>query len=359
MKKIIFTGGGSAGHVTVNLALIPRFQQEGWEVEYIGSHNGIEKQLIHSQTDVAYFGISTGKLRRYIDLKNIKDPFKVIGGIWQAYRLIRKQKPDVIFSKGGFVSVPVVLGAWMNKVPVLIHESDLTPGLANRLAIPFSTIVCTTFPETERHLRSAKTRYIGAVVREELAQGQAARGKAFCKFPETSKKPVLLIMGGSLGAKKINETVRAALKELTSSFHVVHLCGKGQLDPSLENPYYRQYEYVNDELPDILAMTDIVISRAGSNSIFEFLSLRKPMLLIPLTKAQSRGDQILNARSFAAAGYGEVLEEEALTPAALSGSVARLYTERGKYIANMEKKRTANTLSVLFELIKKTAKSKR
>lgn len=352
----MFTGGGSAGHVTVNLALIPHFLQEGWSVDYIGSEAGIERQLIAPLPEVKYFGIATGKLRRYLDWQNVKDPFKVVKGAFQAYRLIKKEKPDVLFSKGGFVSVPVVLGAWLNKVPVLIHESDLTPGLANKISIPFSTGVCTTFPETEQHLPAGKARYVGAVIREQLKQGSAQRGRSFSGL--TAGKPVLLIMGGSLGARKINQAVRAALPKLTERFQVIHLCGKGQVDPMLESSQYRQYEYVNEELPDLLAMADMVISRAGSNSIFEFLYLHKPMLLIPLTKEQSRGDQLLNARSFETAGYCEVLYEEQMTPETLATGVASMFDNKEKYIGNMKKNKEKDTLDLLFKLIKETAKKK-
>ncbi|MBB3112215.1 UDP-N-acetylglucosamine--N-acetylmuramyl-(pentapeptide) pyrophosphoryl-undecaprenol N-acetylglucosamine transferase [Paenibacillus phyllosphaerae] len=353
MKKIMFTGGGSAGHVTVNLALIPRFQEEGWSVDYVGSEAGIERQLAGSLPEVRYHGIATGKLRRYFSWQNVKDPFKVVKGAFQAYNLIRKEKPDVLFSKGGFVSVPVVLGAWLNRVPVLLHESDLTPGLANKIAIRFATGVCTTFPETEAHMRGGKAHHVGAVIREELLQGDAARGRAFCGF--TAVRPVLLIMGGSLGARRINQTVRSLLDELTKTFQIVHLCGKGNVDPSLERPGYMQFEYVQQELPDLVASADIVLSRAGSNSIFEFLALRKPMLLIPLSRQQSRGDQILNAKSFQAAGFCEVLEEEELTEQALLQKLSLLYENREQYKANMRKSEMNDALTAVFELIKKTA----
>ncbi|MUT65272.1 undecaprenyldiphospho-muramoylpentapeptide beta-N-acetylglucosaminyltransferase [Paenibacillus sp. NEAU-GSW1] len=356
-KKIMFTGGGSAGHVTVNLALIPRFQEEGWSVDYIGSEAGIERQLIAPLRNVKYYGIATGKLRRYLDWQNVKDPFKVIKGAFQAYRIIKKEKPDVLFSKGGFVSVPVVLGAKLNRVPVLIHESDLTPGLANRIAIPMATGVCTTFAETEQHLPSGKARYVGAVIREQLKRGDAAKGRAYCGF--NAMKPVLLIMGGSLGARKINQAVRASLSRLTERFQIVHLCGKGQVEPGLDSPNYKQYEYINEELPDVLAMADVVISRAGSNSIFEFLYLRKPMLLIPLTKEQSRGDQILNARSFQNSGYSDVLYEEQMTPETLASSVEALYASRGIYIDRMQLDERKDTLEILFKLIKDTAKTRK
>lgn len=354
MRKIMFTGGGSAGHVTVNLALIPHFIQEGWSVDYIGSEAGIEKQLIEPLQHVRYHGIATGKLRRYLDWQNVKDPFKVIKGAFQAYRIIKKQKPDVLFSKGGFVSVPVVIGARLNKVPVLIHESDLTPGLANKIAIPFAAGVCTTFPETQQHLPAGKSHYVGAVIRDQLKAGDAARGRKFADF--ISSKPVLLIMGGSLGARKINQAVRASLSKLTEKFQIIHLCGKGQVEASLQSPQYKQFEYVNEELPDLLAMSDVIISRAGSNSIFEFLYLRKPMLLIPLTKEASRGDQILNARSFQSAGFCEVLYEEDMTPETLVSHITDLYANRDKYVDNMQKNDRRDALSELIDLIKKTAK---
>jgi len=356
MRKIMFTGGGSAGHVTVNLALIPHFLEEGWSVDYIGSENGIERQLIAPLANVKYHSIATGKLRRYLDWQNVKDPFKVVKGAFQAYRLIKKQKPDVLFSKGGFVSVPVVIGAWLNKVPVLIHESDLTPGLANRIAIPFVSGVCTTFPETEKHLPAGKAHYVGAVIRDQLKQGDAARGRALCAYSST--KPILLIMGGSLGARKINQTIREALHKLTEQFQIVHLCGKGQVEPILESQRYKQFEYVNEELPDLLAMADVIVSRAGSNSIFEFLYLRKPMLLIPLTKEQSRGDQLLNARSFEEAGYCEVLYEEQMTADTLQNRVSELYQHREQYIRNMSQEKGTDTLNQLIELIKGTAQKK-
>jgi len=355
--NILFTGGGSAGHVTVNLALIPRFLEEGWQIDYIGSENGIERQLLAKVPEVRYHPIATGKLRRYLDWQNVKDPFRVVKGVCQAYRIIRRRKPDVVFSKGGFVSVPVVLGAWLNRVPVLIHESDLTPGLANRIAIPFASAVCTTFPETAGHLRKDKCHYVGAVIREEVRRGRAERGRALCGF--TAGKPVLLVMGGSLGARAINSAVRQSLSGLTERFQIVHLCGKGNVDPSLsDRAGYKQFEYVNEELPDVLAMADVVVSRAGSNSIFEFLSLRKPMLLIPLTLAQSRGDQILNARSFEKAGFADVLEEERLTASSLPDRVSKLYDNRRRYVEAMDREERKDALESVMALIKRFAKRK-
>ncbi|CAM3525032.1 undecaprenyldiphospho-muramoylpentapeptide beta-N-acetylglucosaminyltransferase [Marinicrinis lubricantis] len=351
--KIMFTGGGTAGHVTVNLALIPRLQQEGWTCEYIGSYEGIEKQLVSQLKDVTYYGISTGKLRRYLDIKNMKDPFRVMKGVMQAYRMIRKSKPDVVFSKGGFVSVPVVLGAWLNRVPAVIHESDLTPGLANKIAMPFAKKICVTFPETMNHVSKDKAVLVGGVIRDELRSGSKTRGYGLCGF--TSEKPVILIMGGSQGSKVINEKIRSLLGRLTDRFQIVHICGKNQVDASINNRYYKQFEYVHEELADLLAMTDLVVSRAGSNSIFEFLALRKPMLLIPLSRIASRGDQILNAASFVKSGYAESIQEEELTDERFMAAIDRLYDQRMQYVQQMNKAQDSS-VDDLVEMIKQAMK---
>ncbi|MDH6349057.1 undecaprenyldiphospho-muramoylpentapeptide beta-N-acetylglucosaminyltransferase [Brevibacillus sp. 1238] len=335
-KRIVFTGGGSAGHVTLNLALIPHFLQRGWEVAYIGSTEGIERELVEKLDGVRYIGIATGKLRRYFAWKNFTDPLRVSKGAWQAYRFLADWKPNVIFSKGGFVSVPVVFGAWLNRLPVVLHESDLTPGLANRLSLPFADKVCVTFPDTLKHLPAGKGTHVGAIVREELKKGRKEQGLALCDF--SPGKPVLLVMGGSLGAKRLNEVIRGTLDELLKQYSIVHICGKNQRDESLQRKGYKQFEYVQEELPDLLAMTDLVVSRAGSNAIYEFLELQKPMLLVPLSLAASRGDQLLNARSFEQQGFCAVLQEEALNEASFLQALKSLAEKRS---AIAEKQRVA------------------
>jgi len=310
-KRILFTGGGTAGHVIVNLALIPIFQEEGWEVDYIGSHNGIEKDLIGRLEGVTYYPISTGKLRRYMSKENLKDPFKVLKGTLQAWRIMGKRKPAVIFSKGGFVSVPVMIASKLRRVPAVIHESDFTPGLANKIAIPFAQKVLATFEETVQYLPAKKAAYVGAIIREELFTGKRETGLAIADLP--GEKPVLLVMGGSAGSEKVNTAIRTGLDRLLQSFEIIHICGKGKVDVQYEQKGYAQFEYIQDELKDIFAATDYVLSRAGSNAIFEFLSLRIPMLLVPLGLDASRGDQIVNAKSFAKKRYARVLEESGLT----------------------------------------------
>ena len=354
MKKIILTGGGTAGHVTPNIALIPRLRELGFEVAYIGSYNGIEKQLIEAE-QVPYYGISSGKLRRYLDLKNLSDPFRVLKGYVQARHLVRTLKPDVVFSKGGFVSVPVVIAAARAHVPVLIHESDMTPGLANRLCIPSAKVVCANFPETVEQMPKDKAVLTGTPIRPALLRGDTARGLAFSGLP--GKKPVLLVMGGSLGAVAVNEHIRRILPRLLERFEVIHLCGKGKLDPSLEGTKgYVQFEYVSEELPDLFALTSLVVSRAGANAICELCALAKPSLLIPLSAAASRGDQILNARSFEKQGFSMVLEEEEITDDLLFDTICQLYEKRDTFIRNMKASSHLDSIEKICQLIREAAR---
>ena len=319
MKKIILTGGGTAGHVTPNLALLPALKEAGYEIRYIGSYQGIERKLIEN-AGVPYDGISSGKLRRYFDLKNFSDPFRVLKGYGEALRLMKRYRPDVVFSKGGFVAVPVVLAAKHYKIPVIIHESDMTPGLANKICIPSAAKVCCNFPETLKYLPEDKAVLTGSPIREELLKGDRLAGLSYAHL--SADKPVLLVIGGSLGSVAVNTAVRNILPRLLDSFQIIHICGKGNLDESLIGIHgYVQYEYVDAPLKHLFAAADIVISRAGANSICELLALRKPNLLIPLSAAASRGDQILNANSFSKQGFSMVLEEEAITDDALCDAV--------------------------------------
>ncbi len=353
-KTIILTGGGTAGHVTPNLALLPKLEELGYEVHYIGSYEGIEKTLL-ANFDVPYYGISSGKLRRYFDVKNFSDPFKVLKGYGQARRLIRKIKPDIVFSKGGFVSVPVIFAAKHLHVPSIIHESDLTPGLANRLAIPSATKVCCNFPETLGHLPSDKAVLTGSPIRQELLQGDPQAAKKLCGF--SADLPTILVIGGSLGSVKINEALREALPDLLKDFQIIHLCGKGNVDLAYENtPGYFQLEYANEELRDLFALADLVISRAGANAICELLALHKPNLLIPLSAAASRGDQILNAASFEKQGFSLVLKEEDLSPTSLVTKVKELYDNRDAYLGAMESSKQLSSIDTIVSMIEDLTK---
>lgn len=352
MKKIILTGGGTAGHVTPNLALCPELEKNGFEISYIGSYNGMEKGLVE-KAGIPYYGISSGKLRRYFDLKNFTDPFRVIKGYFEARRLMKTLKPDVVFSKGGFVAVPVVIAASRAGVPVISHESDMTPGLANKLSLAFCTRICCNFPETIQYLPEDKAVLTGCPIREELLTGNKESGLKLTGFNDS--KPVLLIMGGSLGSVKVNQAVRSILPDLLKDYQVVHLCGKGNLDETLTSmPGYVQYEYMSDPLKHLFAMADIIISRAGANAICELLALQKPALLIPLSAAASRGDQILNARSFKKQGFCDVLEEEDITNESLYTAVTSLYQNRESYIQAMKNSNQSNAVHRIVSLIKES-----
>ena len=348
--KIIMTGGGTAGHVTPNLALAPKLKEKGFNIKYIGSYDGIEKEII-TDAGIEYFAISSGKLRRYFDMKNFTDPFKVMKGVGQALRILSKEKPNVVFSKGGFVAVPVVIAASIKGIPVIAHESDLTPGLANKLAAPFCNKLCVTFRESLSYVKGNKGALTGTPIREEILNGSRLEGKKICGFK--NDKEILLIIGGSLGAKSINDEVRKHLDEILKEFNVIHICGKGNLDSSLENiEGYNQYEYVKEQLPHMLKVADYVISRAGANGIFELLALKKPTLLIPLSKKVSRGDQILNAKSFEKEGYSIVLDEDEMVDKnLLMEKINELKSKKVELIKNMENSEMKNGVDAIIDII--------
>ncbi len=349
MKRIILTGGGTAGHVTPNIALIPTLKESGYDIQYIGSYEGIEKSLMED-IGIPYHGIASGKLRRYFSLQNFTDPFRVLKGFSQANRLIRELKPDVIFSKGGFVSVPVVIAAGRNHVPAIIHESDMTPGLANKLCFRSANKICCNFPETLNLLPKDKAVLSGSPIRKELLEGDPLAGKQFTGL--TEDKPVIMVIGGSLGAANVNRAIRNILPTLLKKYNVIHLTGKGKGDSSLNNtPGYCQYEYIKDELKDLFALADVVISRAGANAICELLALKKPNLLIPLPSGSSRGDQLLNAESFKKQGYSMVLTEDVLTDELLLKMIDELYENRNMYIKSMTESSQNDAINTIISLI--------
>ncbi|GKU23535.1 undecaprenyldiphospho-muramoylpentapeptide beta-N-acetylglucosaminyltransferase [Clostridium folliculivorans] len=356
--KIIMTGGGTAGHVTPNLALVPELMKQNFDIKYIGSKDGIEKDIIKNSSNMEYFGISSGKLRRYFDVKNFSDPFKVVKGMVEAYKIITKEKPDIVFSKGGFVTVPVVIAASIKKIPVVSHESDITPGLANKLVAPFCNKLCVTFPESLKYIKDSKGVYTGTPIRKELFEGSAVKGKKLCGFNDN--KPVLFVIGGSLGSKVINETIRNSLKELVGKYNIIHICGKGNFDSSCKDiKGYVQFEYVSEELPHLMNAADYIISRAGANVIFEILALRKPNILIPLSAKVSRGDQVLNAKSFKENGYSLVIEDEELTREKLLEQLEILKNDRNKYISNMRNSKGKDGISNIVSVIMNSVKVKK
>ena len=354
MKKIVMTGGGTAGHVTPNIALFDSLQKDGYEIHYIGSYEGIEKGLIEDKK-IPYYGISSGKFRRYRSWKNLTDPFRVLHGFFQARRLLGRIRPNVVFSKGGFVSVPVVMAAKTRHIPVIIHESDLTPGLANKLAMPSATKVCCNFPETLPYLPKEKAVLTGSPIRQELLHGNKQATKDFCGF--TGDLPILMVMGGSIGSVYINNAIRGCIDTLLTKYQIIHLCGKGNIDESLKDKKgYAQFEYISENLPDLFAAADLVVARAGANSICELLALHKPNILIPLSRNASRGDQILNANSFAKQGFSVVLEEEEVTSESLMATIDDVMAHRSKYIDAMKNSGQMNAIETIMGLIEEVSR---
>lgn len=352
--KVLLTGGGTAGHVTPNMALIERLREENCEITYIGSLNGIEKGLIEGMK-IPYYGIATGKLRRYFSLKNFTDPFRVIKGYFQAKKYIKEINPDVVFSKGGFVAVPVVFAAKKRKRPIIIHECDMTPGLANKLCIKKATTVCCNFEETLEYLPKDKAVHTGTPLRKELFTGTRERGLELNGFDKDSK--VLLVVGGSTGAAAVNAAIRKVSGELLKTFKIIHICGKGKTDPAFDNvPGYKQYEYVSGDLKDMFAAADVIVSRAGANAVQELLALKKPNILIPLSAAASRGDQILNAKSFEKKGYSMVLQDEEVNDESLLKAINSVYENREKYIATMSQAKESDATEMIAQMLLKYGK---
>ena len=354
MKKIVLTGGGTLGHVTPHLALIPHLKEAGYEIHYVGTENGMEAPKMKAVEGVTYHAVKSGKLRRYFSWQNFTDPFRVVAGAFQSAHLMGKIKPDVVFSKGGFVAVPVVFGAWLRRIPVLCHESDLTPGLANKLCKPFAKRFATTFPECAETL-GKKAEMTGTPLRPELFRGSREKGLALAGFD--GSKPVLLMMGGSSGAQSVNACLRKTLDELTGTFDILHVCGKGNLEPSLDGKKgYKQVEFLDAELPDALACTDLVMSRAGANALCEFQALGRPMLLIPYPKGASRGDQILNAKSLQKRGLCLVLLQENMTKESMVQAVMETWEDREKLTEALKNAPPADGTKRVLELIEEIQK---
>jgi UDP-N-acetylglucosamine--N-acetylmuramyl-(pentapeptide) pyrophosphoryl-undecaprenol N-acetylglucosamine transferase len=327
-RCVVLTGGGTAGHVTPNLALLPGLRAAGFHIEYVGSRTGIERELVASE-GLPYHMVQTGKLRRYASWQNWLDPLRVALGIGQAYRILGRVRPDVVFSKGGYVAVPVVIGAWLHRIPVIVHESDRSPGLANRLAFPFAARICTSLEETAATLRSsmpARAERIvctGSPVRPALLAGDRARAER--RFGLDPARSLVLVFGGSMGARAINAVVGELARSLPPDLQILHVCGRGNLDPGLANvPHYHAFEYLQEDFADALARADAVVSRAGANSLFELLALRKPAVLIPLPSDRSRGDQIENAEHHTQRGYGLLLPQAELNRERLEQAIRSL-----------------------------------
>lgn len=353
--RIVFTGGGTAGHVNPNLALIEVLQKKGWEIAYLGGKESVEERMVKAR-GISFYPVRSGKLRRYFSWQNFLDPFNLLVGIVEAYTRIRRLKPKVVFSKGGFAALPVVIGAWLNRIPVLAHESDLTPGLANRLSLPFIAVLCVTFSGSKKYLSAAKKVVVtGTPLRPQLFCGSKEKGLRHCGF--TEDKPCLLVMGGSQGAEAINQCIREALSRLTPHFQVIHLCGKGRVVESASQPGYFQIEYAEEELGDLMAAADYVISRAGANALYEILACNKPHILIPLPKRASRGDQIHNAQYFEQQGISLVIPEETLNIDKLLETLDQLSSHRDEIISKIQALEIHSATESIIQLIEQNARA--
>ncbi len=348
--KIIFTGGGSSGHVTPNLALIDKCRKQDWEIYYIGSKDSIEQRLINKYK-IPFYHVPTGKLRRYFSWQNFIDPFKIVFGIIKSWFLVRKIKPEIVFSKGGFVAFPVVVAAWLNNIPVVSHESDITPGLANKLSFPFAKRICLAFAETKKYIKQKEhIRVTGTPIRQKFFVASKEKGLAYCGFNQDKK--VILIFGGGQGANAINNAIRAALSLLLDKYQVVHLCGNNKTNPNLENKVgYRQFEYLHDELFDVMACADLVISRSGANALAELLALKKLAILIPLTRRASRGDQILNAKFANAKGLCKVIQEEDLTQESIVQAVTEVFSQAADYQTKLAQFESQNSVDLIYNVL--------
>ncbi|MDF1757099.1 MAG: undecaprenyldiphospho-muramoylpentapeptide beta-N-acetylglucosaminyltransferase [Legionellaceae bacterium] len=349
IKNIVLTGGGTAGHVTPNIALISILEKNNWNINYIGSIDGVEKTMIE-QIGVPYHSVRSGKLRRYFSWQNFLDPFNLVIGIIQSYFLIRKLKADVIFSKGGFVALPVVIGGYLNRVPIIIHESDMTPGLANKLSFPFAKKICTTFAETKKHFKNKeKVEVVGTPIREELFTGSKEQGLKLCGF--NSSLPCLLVMGGGQGSVAINKAIRDSLDVLCNRYQVIHLCGKKKIDKALlKHKNYCQFEYANEEIAHLFAASELVVSRSGANSLCEILALNKPHILVPLPMKVSRGDQVQNAKYFSDQGISIVLDEDSLSSETIIAAIDKCEQESGNTIKKMRDLNLSSAGESIYEL---------
>lgn len=340
-QRFVLTGGGTAGHVYPALAVAEKLDE--CKLDYIGG-NGMEKEILKNFPKISYYEIPTAKLERKITLKNLLIPFKLLKSIHESKKILKKLKPNAIFSKGGFVSVPVVLAGRRLKIPIISHESDLSLGLANRIILKKCDKMCTTFAETIKN--SPKAVHTGQPIREKIFHGKKQRF-----FREN--KPILLVLGGSLGAKFINEIIFSHLDELCKHFNVLHITGKKNYQ-KIEHEGYFCIPYA-ENIEDFYASSDIVLARAGSGVINELLALRKPMLLVPLSKKCSRGDQIENAKNFKSHGYADYLEEENFSWQKLLKRLVNLSNNKEKYISKMKKAQECRASEMIAAMLKDIA----
>ena len=344
MATIVLTGGGTAGHVTPHLALLPYLKNDFDNIYYIGSISGMEKDII-AKTCIKYFSVPCVKLIRKFTFKNFAIPFTLFKGVKKSGEILDELKPDIVFSKGGYVALPVVLAEKKRNIPVICHESDYTLGLANKISARYCDKVLTSFPSAAKTLKNGF--YVGAPIKNSLFR--ANKAESLKLFGLSNKKPVILVTGGSLGAKKINDCLRLALPNLLKNYQILHICGKGNLC-GIKTPDYFEIGFT-DKMENAFACADVCVSRAGANTVFEMASLKKPMLLIPLPKGVSRGDQVLNAEYFEKQGLAKVLPQEQLSPNSLAHAIDDVFNERAKFNDNFKAHPVKNAAENIAEIL--------
>jgi len=353
-KHIVFTGGGTLGHVMPNLPLIEHYQQEGWDVSYIGSKKGEEREKIEA-LGIRYYAIRTGKLRRYFDWQNFLDIFNVVMAIVQSFFILLKIRPNVVFSKGGYVALPPVVGAWLMRVPIVIHESDMTPGLTTKLSKRFAKKVCVSFQNAAKYFEKSKVTWTGLPVRNLVFEANRARGLEVSGFDGT--RPILLTFGGSLGAEFLNTMVREQVKNgKLSAYDVINICGREKLDQSMKFDNYVQFESLADDFLHIMQAADLVITRGGATSLFELLAMQKIHVIVPLSKRASRGDQIHNARYFSELGVSSFIEEEEYTWEAMEQLMTTTLANKNNILDKIEQLEFANATQKVINVIQQAAK---
>ena len=345
--KICFTGGGTAGHVFPGISVLEKIEEKSkkgdFETDYlwIGSSSGMEKRLL-ADSGIKYYGIQTGKLRRYFSLQNFTDLFKIAAGLFQSFFILLKEKPDIVFSKGGYVSVPPVISGWMLRIPVITHESDYSPGLATRINSRFSEKILISIDDTEKYFKpeyKKKLSVTGNPVRKKFFTGNAEKGKEY--FGISNNLPVILVLGGSQGASEINNLIRSILDKLTENFNVIHQCGERDYNPDFgkDNKNYYQVPFVRDEFPDILASADLVVSRGGAGTIWELSAAGKAAVIIPLRGSGTRGDQVLNCSFLKAIDAASVLDNKVISEDMLYNQIKSIFENREtivKYTENIK-----------------------
>ena len=345
MATIILTGGGTAGHCIPNLTLLPYLKKYFDKIYYIGSENGIEREIIEN-ANIPYYYVSCAKLDRSKKLKNLTIPIKVIKGISQAKKLINELKPDVIFSKGGYVSVPTVIAGKKLNIPIILHESDYTIGLANKICARYSEKVLTAFPETSGHIKNGQ--FIGMPLRD--LTPKISENEILKKYNFSGQKPILLVIGGSQGAKAINLALRKSLPNILAKFDVLHVCGKGNVDNSIQYNGYTQKEYILD-IQEAYSIASVCITRAGATSLFELMSIKMPCVVIPLPKGASRGDQILNANYFEKLNLITVLNQDKLTENTLVNAINSVYNNRYNLFNEFKKHNIVNKSEEIVKVV--------